>query len=659
MLMLRARILCGLNRSTEALAPAQRSVAIYEKQDNKSGRGYRCLIVLAYVYRQLGRYADAAPVLERALTVRQSIHGSNHPDLAFVQSLLAQIRLRLDQREAALDLLRQALPVAVRGGNPEVLWRVQDGLREVLLAGGRSEAAVYWGKAAINTIQSMRASLRGIEDQAQQAFVQDKRGTYKDVAALLIDAHRLPEAEQVLALLKDQELSQLIIRGDAARPMVDLVGSEQAVDDDYRKLTADAVAHAHDLDALERRARYEALTPQEQARLQDLQEEATEWRDRFSKWIAGLDLRLAAKTPANATATRHIAGAARALSTLVRADPDAVGIYYVVNEEDLSVIIATARGTFGQKIHVGAAELNRRIAELRLALTDPLQDPHPAALALYRLLIEPVAQELERVQAHTLVLSLTDNLRYIPFAALYDGQHYLVERYAVAQILNGARTDTNATRDPWQVTAFGMTQAAPPLAALKGVRDELEAIVRVSGTTTGVLPGTIRLDRDFDRSHLEAALRGEHGVVHIGSHFVLSPTGGEDSSYLLLGDGTHLSLDQIATLDFSGVQQLTLSACNTANGGGKDENGIEVEGMAAVVATQGAASVLASLWPVSDQSTASLMRAFYRGRSIGAGQTRAQALRQAQLSLLHPEDGSARYAHPFFWAPFIIMGNWL
>jgi CHAT domain-containing protein len=207
-----------------------------------------------------------------------------------------------------------------------------------------------------------------------------------------------------------------------------------------------------------------------------------------------------------------------------------------------------------------------------------------------------------------------------------------------------------------------------------------------------VLPGTISLDEQFDRRHLEAALRGEHRVVHIGSHFVLRPGADEDGSYLLLGDRSHLGLDEIATLDFTGVDQLTLSACDTATGGGRDQDGIEVEGMAAAVAKQGAASVLASLWPVSDRSTAILMLAFYGGRSAGSGLGRAAALQQAQLSLLRgsnvtPDaapriaamgaatsapsaptranaelpfhaDPALPYAHPFFWAPFVIMGNW-
>jgi CHAT domain-containing protein len=99
---------------------------------------------------------------------------------------------------------------------------------------------------------------------------------------------------------------------------------------------------------------------------------------------------------------------------------------------------------------------------------------------------------------------------------------------------------------------------------------------------------------------------------------------------------------------------LTLSACNTASGGGRNEKGIEVEGMAALVAQQGAASVLASLWPVSDSSTAELMQGFYAARTSGAGLARAAALRQAQLGLLH-----GRFAHPFHWAPFVILGSWL
>ena len=130
---------------------------------------------------------------------------------------------------------------------------------------------------------------------------------------------------------------------------------------------------------------------------------------------------------------------------------------------------------------------------------------------------------------------------------------------------------------------------------------------------------------------------------------------------------------------------MTLSACETALGGGEDENGREIEGFGALVQRQGAKSVLATLWKVADKSTAVLMESLYRLRQE-RGLNKADALREAQLVLIsgkHPRqpiavqkggkgralnitnapsyipDPAKPYAHPYFWAPFILMGNWL
>jgi CHAT domain-containing protein len=179
-------------------------------------------------------------------------------------------------------------------------------------------------------------------------------------------------------------------------------------------------------------------------------------------------------------------------------------------------------------------------------------------------------------------------------------------------------------------------------------------------------------------------------VVHVASHFRFSP-GNETDSFLLLGDGSHLTLDQVRSSInlFGGVDLLTLSACETAMGG--EANGGEVEGFAVLAQRQGAKAVIASLWPVEDTSTSLLMREMYRMREATPGTPKVEALRQAQLALLHgrvkptgPEDGArntevldpkmvstkpkssapsftadpaAPYAHPYFWAPFILIGN--
>jgi CHAT domain-containing protein len=130
-----------------------------------------------------------------------------------------------------------------------------------------------------------------------------------------------------------------------------------------------------------------------------------------------------------------------------------------------------------------------------------------------------------------------------------------------------------------------------------------------------------------------------------------------------------------------------LSACNTATGG-SGADGKEVEGFGVLAQRQGAKAVIASLWPVADRSTKSLMQEFYKLREAKDGVTKAEALRKAQLKLLSGEvgldgetaadrqivhdepkaettkrprytpDPKKPYAHPYYWAPFILIGNW-
>jgi CHAT domain-containing protein len=221
--------------------------------------------------------------------------------------------------------------------------------------------------------------------------------------------------------------------------------------------------------------------------------------------------------------------------------------------------------------------------------------------------------------------------------------------------------------------------------------DEMHGIIREPGAQSGVLPGTIKLDGAFTEDAMLAELRKRNPVVHIASHFQFQP-GNETNSALLLGDGKFLSMAQIKTLPnvFAGVELLTLSACNTATGG-SGANGKEVEGFGVLAQRQGAKAVLASLWPVSDTSTKLLMQDFYRLREARPDATKAEALRLAQLRLLHGEtmnevaaprvtapdrqivhdeaqvatskprftlDPEKPFAHPYYWAPFILIGNW-
>jgi CHAT domain-containing protein len=148
--------------------------------------------------------------------------------------------------------------------------------------------------------------------------------------------------------------------------------------------------------------------------------------------------------------------------------------------------------------------------------------------------------------------------------------------------------------------------------------------------------------------------------------------GGENTG----GAGYRLRLDELrkdVDLDFHNVELLTLSACETAVGGGASE-GREVDGLGLLAQKKGAKAVVATLWAVDDASTGRIMADFYRRWTQSQGVRKVEALREAQLAMLHDTGGqrlnnvrgvrvgtparAAKYSHPFFWAPFILMGNW-
>jgi CHAT domain-containing protein len=184
------------------------------------------------------------------------------------------------------------------------------------------------------------------------------------------------------------------------------------------------------------------------------------------------------------------------------------------------------------------------------------------------------------------------------------------------------------------------------LPALPHVREELQAVQTLYG-------GTVLLDQAFSPAHLDATLRrGRFGIVHIAAHGHFAPEAA--ASFLVTAQG-QLTMAQfaqsLARLRFreQPVELLTLSACETAQG---DEQA--ALGFAGVALQAGARSAIATLWRVADEATAVLMQTLYQHLHT-PGVSRAQALRQAQLTLLK----ESRYADPFFWAPFVLLNNWL
>jgi CHAT domain-containing protein len=141
-------------------------------------------------------------------------------------------------------------------------------------------------------------------------------------------------------------------------------------------------------------------------------------------------------------------------------------------------------------------------------------------------------------------------------------------------------------------------------------------------------------------------------MVHIASHGIFGGTA--DTSYILAYDDL-LTLNGLQSLlkadQFrkNPIELLSLSACETAQG--NDRAPLGISGAATKARAK---SVLGTLWPVEDNAARTLMENFYKGL-VTAHLTKAQSLRQAQVGLIHREE----FSHPFYWAPFVLIGNWL
>jgi CHAT domain-containing protein len=133
-----------------------------------------------------------------------------------------------------------------------------------------------------------------------------------------------------------------------------------------------------------------------------------------------------------------------------------------------------------------------------------------------------------------------------------------------------------------------------------------------------------------------------------GNHAAFVP-GQPDESFILFGNGDRATLRDIETWNLTYADLVVLSTCETGVSGILG-NGEEILGLGYQMQQAGALATIASLWVVDDEGTEVLMNAFYK--ALRQGNTKASALRQAQITLLNSE-----YNAPYYWAPFIIIGN--
>lgn len=584
--------------------------------------------------------------------------GASTPDTdTLVQMSLAR-RARASGDGPAADVAaRAAVAAALASRQPRLQWQALSLWADVLADAGQRHQAIFIGKLALGQLQQQRQRLLPLGSVADSRYLADKAPLYRRVADWLLQAQRIPEALEVIRLLKAQEQAEFNERGVAEAGIQASVlpnAAEQAAWRRFEAMLRDA-ADADELRALSERSAAQRITADEAARLAQLRREEASRREGSSAGLNGLLTDLAP--------TRQLAAA---LAGAQRPAAGHLHVYTLAGEQRLSLLLAGPGGTDLHQLDLPAASLARQVAALRDALATPTtaRSVKPLSEALYGQFGHLIDAAARRHRALQITIWLDGPLRYLPPGLMHDGRRPLAARYrwVVAGGLS-APPPVRASNPAMKIAAFGVTQALQGLPALPGVADELCDIVDgpVLGLDTGSSRcsagargnGPVRGEGRLNALFTEASLTrpagdaSGGGLLHISTHFVLRP-GSITKSWLLLGDGSRLPLERMRALSLGRPRLVTLSACETAVMDTTGSDGREVDGLAATLIDGGASQVLASLWRVDDRATARFMQRFYTAYASQRGQA-AVALQQAQLRSI-AEGAPARD-----WAAFVLL----
>ena len=333
-------------------------------------------------------------------------------------------------------------------------------------------------------------------------------------------------------------------------------------------------------------------------------------------------------------------------------DPTAAIIYPVILSERLLVITSIPGKPLQQhSIPISDNSLNQTVDEFLQALNPAFSDKARLQVSktLYDWLITPTQAVLYEQQIETLVFVLDGSLRNIPMAALHSGEDYLVQAFNIA-LTPGLQlvSSESLPKENLNILIGGVTEAHQGFPALPGVSLEIEEI-------TSVFPATVFVNEEFTVENLKQEVNSaSFPVVHLATHGQFSSD--LDKTFLLgwerplqIQDFQVLIRERLPQID-QPIELLVLSACQTAEGDNR-----AALGLAGFAVRSGARSTVATLWSVDDQSTAVLISDFYDEIAKLEEVSKASALRAAQIKLLEDPE----YSHPYYWAPFVLIGNWL
>lgn len=696
-----AGIYVKLGKLDKAEDLIHQSILIKHQINDVSGEA-RSLNNLAELFRRDGHINKALEYFEKSLALQTKIGDKSGQSGTLLNIGLSYFDL--GQNDSALKQLHEALLIQTELHEPDIIWQIQSKLSYVYNKSRHPWPAIFFGKLAVNTIQSVRSNNLTIDKNLKKSYLEDKRIVYEQLANLLIDQGRFLEAQQVLAMLKEEEYFDFIPRksdGNTESETASYSKSEANYETQYRDFTERLIELGLEYTGLENRQQSAPpLSLQDQNRLEELTRYLDQTRESYTKFLEELK-QVYVEENQKEDFTEKYLDKIESTKYFLTGFQNTVLLHYLYTDEKLRILLTDSNPSTRPKLYevlISKSELNHLIFELRRKISLPDSEDASAEIQeLYKYLIEPIKADLIQLKVKTLIIYPSRALRYVPFSALNDGEHYLVESYSISMYNAAAQTHmlTAERKSTWRIAAFGVSESLDPdFKDLPAVEDEIDAIVQektIEGSNPdkkGVLQGNKYMNADFTpaallKSTQEKRKLKAYQVFHLATHFHLVP--GENASknsVLLAGNGEKISLENFDYKNYqmAGIDLITLSACETALGDtedlNKDSDGKEFEGLGTLMQRKGANAVLATLWSVADKSTAEFMTHFYRLSKL-KDISKSEAIHQTQLMFIkgksnnkisdvrgvvklpQAETSNSQYSHPYYWAPFILMGNWL
>jgi CHAT domain-containing protein len=646
-LLILSEVQWKLGQQKEAIRLAKETLELSGEMQPRSnylaGRSHQ---TLGLFYLSTNRLPDALEHCEKA--VERLRKSRSWRPLAQSYFFLGQAQRRSDMNEEATKSYELSIKFARSIGRPETLWRAYSQLGRLADRKGEQQKAFKYYAEAISLIEEMRGELG--DPGLKAAFMEDKFQVYEWMIQLL---YRLKHDEEAFNYLERAK----------ARNMLDMLGDKSfsSRNVEIEELLARERSVQEQLQELMRASGAASLQVSEKGDDSDEGSEESETEERqeiallqaeqktLLDRIEQLNSDLASLMKVNPLTAKEV-------QSLL--DEETVLLAYYTGSEWSGVFLVTKEKTLGLQIDIPRKRLAEKVNQFRKETEQGLtvkvftsKEYEKPLTDLYAILIKPVEKEVAG-KKHLVVVP-HGMLHYLPFQALRSPEgKYLIESYTLsylpsASVLKYAREKNRGNHADLFAVANPLTDLSPLPAAEVEAR-EVSALFARKEVLLG--PSATKTTFKKDAPQYDFLLFSTHGEMiesdPLKSNLRFTPTQQDDGK---------LTVSEIFDMEVK-ANLVTLSACETGLARGTKGDfpqGDDLVGLSRAFIHAGAPSVVASLWKVSDESTVAMMRSFYSNLQT---MPKAEALQQAQLALA--KSSAMTSSHPYFWAPFILVGDW-